>query len=187
MSRLLLILVLTLALPACGFHLRDSLSLPTDLGPLQVSARDPYSALALDLQQALRRAGATVTEDDTGDVAKLSIVGERWGNTPISVDQFGRAQEFTLRYAVVFMLTAADGRVLVPEQAIELSRDYISVPTRSAGTEGEREILARELRREMTASVLRRIDAVLRAPAAAPAEPPPAQTSGLPVVAPTRS
>ena len=89
-------------------------------------------------------------------------MSERWGDTPISIDQFGRSQEFTLRYAVIFRLQRADGTDLVPQQAIELSRDYISVPTRSAGTEGEREIIANELRREMLSAVLRRIDAVSR-------------------------
>jgi LPS-assembly lipoprotein len=63
---------------------------------------------------------------------------------------------------VIFNLRRADGSDLVPQQAIELSRDYISVPTRSAGTEGEREILSRELRRDMVSSILRRVDAVSR-------------------------
>jgi len=53
--------------------------------------------------------------------------------------------------------------VLVPEQVIELSRDYVSEPTDATGTTTEREILADELRREMSASILRRIDSVVRA------------------------
>jgi LPS-assembly lipoprotein len=154
--------LLLLGLTACGFHLRDALLLPPDLGPLRVAARDPDSALALALEQSLARAGATMAADGATDVATLNLVGERWGNTPISVDQFGRAQEFTLRYAAIFNLRRADGSDLVPQQAIELSRDYISVPTRSIGTEGERETLAREMRRDMVASILRRIDAVSR-------------------------
>jgi LPS-assembly lipoprotein len=155
-------LCLALLLSACGFHLRNALQLPPDLGPVRVESRDPYSALALSLEQALERAGAEVTARDAEDVAVLDIVAERWGNTPISVDARGRAQEFTLRYAVIFELRSAEGDVLVPQQATELSRDYVSVPTRSIGTDSEREILARELRREMTAAVLRRIDAAAR-------------------------
>lgn len=171
----LLTTLLALSLTACGFHLRDALLLPPDLGPLQVAARNPDSMLVLALEQSLARAGADLAADDAPGVATLNVVGERWGNTPISVDQFGRSQEFTLRYAVIFNLRRADGSDLVPQQAIELSRDYISVPTSSAGTEGEREILTRELRREMVSSILRRIDAVARlaqAPAAAPAPAP---------------
>ena len=183
--RLLLAALLALALSACGFHLRDALMLPSDLGPLRVVTPDRYSPLGQSLSEALARAGATpAPEDATSDVATLRIVSERWGNTPLSVDQFGRAQEYTLRYAVIFRLNRADGSDLVPQQAIELSRDYIYVPTNSSGAEGEREILTKELRRDMVASILRRIDAASRAPAvaapaageSAPSEPAPAPT-----------
>ena len=162
----ILAFVLLLALAGCGFHLRNALLLPADIGPLQVVAGDPYSELVVDLEQALARAGAEIVPSGTpaaeGEYATLHIIGERWGNTPISIDQFGRSQEFTLRYAVIFSMQHADGSDLVPQQAIELARDYVSVPTRSIGTEGEREILAREMRREMVTSILRRIDAVSR-------------------------
>lgn len=171
--RPLVLVLLALALTACGFHLRDALMLPQDLGPLRVVSPDPYSPLAQSLSEALARAGAKpAVEGATGDVATLRVVSERWGNTPLSVDQFGRAQEYTLRYAVIFRLNRADGSDLVPQQAIELSRDYIFVPTNASGAEGEREILTKELRREMVASILRRIDAASRAPAvAAPVQP----------------
>ena len=172
MIRASFLALLLLLLAGCGFHLRDALLLPPDLGPVRVQASDADGPLAQQLQQALQRAGATIAAPGDEDAATLRILSERLGDTPISVDQFGRAQEFTLRYAVIFDLRRADDTDLVPQQAIELSRDYVSVPTSSAGTEGEREILARELRREMVSSILRRIDAVSRllqqAPATAP-------------------
>jgi LPS-assembly lipoprotein len=165
--RALTLVVLPLALASCGFHLRDALLLPGDLGPLRVVSQDPYSPLGQSLSEALGRAGATpAAEGVVDDVATLQILSERWESTPLSVDQFGRAQEFTLRYAVVFRLRRADATDLVPQQVIELSRDYISVPTNSSGTESEREILSRELRRDMVASILRRIDAASRTPVA---------------------
>ena len=165
--RALTFVVLPLALASCGFHLRDALLLPSDLGPLRVVSQDPYSSLGQSLSEALGRAGATpAAEGVVDDVATLQIRSERWESTPLSVDQFGRAQEYSLRYAVVFRLRRADGTDLVPQQVIELSRDYISIPTNSSGTESEREILSRELRRDMVASILRRIDAASRTPAA---------------------
>ncbi len=190
MTRILVILALALGLAACGFHLRSALTLPPDLGPVRVTARDPYSPLAESLAVALENAGATAApEDAKSGIATLRIRSEKWASTPISVDQFGRAQEYTLRYAVVFDLDKADGTNVVPEQAVELARDYISVPTRSTGTEGERELLAREMQKEMTASILRRIDAASRAPKPIgepgfPVEPYPsadAPATGMPV------
>ena len=153
------------SLAACGFHLRNSLTLPSDIGPVTVVAKDPYSPLAEALAQALQRAGGQASAEGPKEgVSVLNIVFERWGNTPISVDARGRSQEYTLRYATIFELRRADGSVVVPRQSIELARDYISVATQSEGTEGERELLAREMRREMVTSILRRVDAVSKAP-----------------------
>ena len=174
MLRPLILVLLALALSACGFHLRDALMLPSDLGPVRVVSPDPYSPLAQALSEALARAGATPAAEGAKDnMATLRIVSERWGNTPLSVDSFGRAQEYTLRYAVIFQLRRADDTDLVPQQTIELARDYISVPTNSSGAQGEQEILGRELRREMVASILRRIDAASRTPTHAARAPTP--------------
>ena len=192
LARACVLILMAFVLGACGFHLRNALAIPADLGPLRIVSGNPYSPLAGALSLAMERAGAvpappaatgmatppnatgeatptnatgeTTSRDVAPGVATLRIVSERWGNTPLSVDQRGRAQEHTLRYAVVFELTRADGSTLVPEQAIELSRDYISVVTRSAGTEGEREILTGELRKAMVASILRRIDLAFKNP-----------------------
>jgi LPS-assembly lipoprotein len=162
MIRRLFPVVLVLALSACGFQLRNALTLPPDLGPVKVVSVDRYSPLAESLARALDNAGAIAAQLDSTDAAVLDLLAESWGDTPISVDELGRTQEFSLRYAVIFELRKADGNILVPRQNIELSRDYVSNPVNSIGTEGEREILQRELRREMAAAVLRRIDAVTR-------------------------
>ncbi len=70
---------------------------------------------------------------------------------------------------MVFRLRKADGTELVPQQAVELSRDYIAPPADAIGRNSERELLVKEMRRDMSASILRRIDATLRAPSAASA------------------
>lgn len=166
MIRRLLPLALVLSLSACGFHLRNALELPDNLGPVRVASADPYSPLAQSLTLALERSGAAIAGTDMRDSAVLDVLSERWGDTPVSVDAIGRTQELSLRYAVSFEMRGATGNVLVPQQTIELARDYVSNPTNSIGTEGEREILVRELRREMVASVMRRIDTVSRSDAA---------------------
>ena len=79
----------------------------------------------------------------------------------------GRAQEYALRYAVVFSMQRADGSMAVPQQAVELSRDYLSPVVDSIGKASEREMLVVELRRDMAAAILRRVDAASK-PAAAP-------------------
>ena len=168
-SRLLTAVLATALLSGCGFHLRNALSLPANLGPVRVLATDPYSALAENLANGLKRAGAVAAPADaTTGVATLQVLSEQWADTPISQDQYGRAQEFSLRYAVVFTLRRADDSVAVPQQAVEWARDYLSPALDSIGKASERELLVRELRRDMAVAILRRVDAATQHPAPAP-------------------
>lgn len=161
--RLALSLTLLLPLAGCGFHLRNALELPVDLGPVAVTAPDPYSPLAASLARSLERAGATAATD-ADQAAKLEVLSEKWADIPIAIDNLGRAQEYSLRYAVVFRLRKGEDTVLVPQQAVELSRDYVAPASDSIGRNSERELLVNEMRRDMVASILRRVDAALRAP-----------------------
>ena len=187
--RAVLLLAATLALAACGFHLRKGVNLPADLGPLRVVSTNRYSPLAEALSQALARSSAVPAPDPVDvvpqpddaqsgiappadanapvapptPVATLNIRKERWGSIPAAIDARGRAQELTLRYAVEFDLLRADGSVLVPRQVVELARNYVTVPTEDIGTDSEQEILAKEMQRDMVATIMRRIDAALQA------------------------
>lgn len=184
MIRNVLTVLLVLALAGCGFHLRGNLALPEDTPPVHVVSTTPFSELATILERSLRNAGAQVATreqmeaDPKATVARLDILSERWGDLPIAIDDQGRAQEFSLRYAAIFTFRLADGTELVPQQVVELSRDYVSPPEDATGTSTEREILADELRREMAASILRRIDSVFRANAGAEEAPPAAGAPG---------
>lgn len=165
--RLPVLAIALIVLSGCGFHLRNRIALPADLGPVQVTSSAAYSELVTNVRRGLEASGATAAppiEEGTKapPTATLRILSERWGDLPISVDQFGRSQEYSLRYAVVFVFKKADGTDLVPQQVIELSRDYVSQPDNATGTTTEREVLADELRREMSASILRRVDGVVR-------------------------
>jgi len=177
MTRLLFSIVLAAGLAGCGFHPRNALMLPADVPAVQVTSNVPYSELSKLLERNLRATGAQIitasarNDDPTQlelatDAARLQVLSERWGDLPIAIDGQGRAQEYRMRYATIFVFRRADGSELVPQQVIELSRDYVAPPTDATGTTTEREILAAELRREMAASILRRIDGVVRSQAA---------------------
>jgi LPS-assembly lipoprotein len=71
-------------------------------------------------------------------------------------------REYITRYRVQFALLGADGKVLVEPQEIELSREYTYDITASAGSPAEQELIQRELRRDMQAAILRRLDVALR-------------------------
>ena len=90
-SRLLAVPFLVLVLSACGFHLRNKIALPDDLGPVLVTSTTQYSPLADAVAIGLRNSGAIAAAEGQTDVATLQILSERWGDLPIAIDAQGRA------------------------------------------------------------------------------------------------
>ena len=74
MTRLPLLFAVTLALTACGFHMRGEVILPSGLQRVHVQIADPFSPLKRDLEAALRRGGAKIEENTGTDVADGSTV-----------------------------------------------------------------------------------------------------------------
>jgi LPS-assembly lipoprotein len=152
-----------LALSACGFHPRTHTVMPIKLGPTRVVAPDNFSPLAQELARALDRAGVPAAGADDATASVLRITGETWDTQPIAVDQFARAREYVTRYRVRFALQGADGKPMLPAQDLEVDREYSYDAEAAAGSPAEQELVRRELRREMEAAILRRIEYALRA------------------------
>lgn len=161
MRRSLILAVSCALLAACGFHPRNAMVVPDSLGPLQIVASDPYSPLADDLARALERNGARAAVDGQ-PAASLKILSESFSTNPLSVDQFARVREYVIRYRVEFSLSDARGELVLGKQDVELSREYSYDANSSAGSPAEQELLQRELRRDMEAAILRRLDLALR-------------------------
>ena len=162
MARVLVLVCLIVALSACGFRPRSSLALATELGPVKVQTADPYSPLGQGLSTALSRAGAKSAIDGQPS-AVLRVLGETLDTRPLTVDERAQVREYESRYRVQFDLIGADGTVLIAPQWVELTRDYTYDSVASVGSPAEQQLLQAELRRDMQAAILRRVDAVLRA------------------------
>ena len=161
MKAILVLGVLMISLSACGFHPRGNFAIPDSIGAVQVTNADTYSALTDGLQSSIDRANANKTSSGAG-IATLKIHSESWITTPLAIDEFAQVREYITRYKVDFDLTAADGSVLLEKQPIELSREYTYDINVAVGNPAEQEVIQRELRRDMQAAIIRRMDIVLR-------------------------
>lgn len=161
MKRIIFTSVLLVSLTACGFHPRGSYPISDSVGPIQVTNNDSYSALTDGLQTAVDRANANKASTGSGS-AILKIHAEKWTNSPLSIDESAQVREYITRYKVDFDLTASDGAVLLEKQSIELSREYTYDINVAIGNPAEQEVIQRELRRDMQAAIIRRVDILLR-------------------------
>lgn len=161
MKRIFILGMVMVGLSACGFHPRGSFPIPGSVGTIKVTNNDTYSALTDGLQSAIDRANTNkATANDS--TAILKIHSEKWATTPLAIDEQAQVREYITRYKVDFELTAADGTVLLEQQPIELSREYTYDINVAVGNPAEQEVIQRELRRDMQAAIIRRMDIVLR-------------------------
>ena len=160
--RLLVALLLTSLLAACGFHLRDEARLPPSMQLLAIEGADALSPLGRDLRKALERAGVQVTETSASGAAVLRIGSNQFRTDVLSVGGNARANEYRIRYHVEFDVVDATGFPLLARQTIELSRDFTFDVSQSLGVAAEQDLLTGELQRDMVQAVLRRLEAAGR-------------------------
>jgi LPS-assembly lipoprotein len=151
-----------LMLSACGFQLRQELKLPASLQVIRVEIVDPYTAIDGYLEEALKRAGASVVMTADTPSARLRISSLSQARNPLSVDAAGRAQEYELVYSAEFDVVDAENQQVVPKQRIDLRRDYLFDTARALGNRAEEDLVLAELQRDMADAILRRVDVALR-------------------------
>lgn len=151
-----------LALAGCGFHPRGEMTLPAGIGPVKAFSVDPYDPLVELLNRDLGRSGAQTGADSTAKGPTVVIAGQTWEQLPLTVNAHAQATEYNISYVVKFELLAADGKAIAPMHEARLQRDYQYDAAHALGSVQEQDTIHEEMRREMAATILRRVDIVLR-------------------------
>jgi len=170
MRHLLILTLLTLT--ACGFHLRGSVNIPPYLKTIQLQDASPATRIAPALKRALQDEGVTVTDDAAPANAVLRLQSESFSRRVQAVDARGKAQEYGLRYNVVFSVLGPDNAVWLSNASVSASRDLRFDEAAVLGAGGEQEQLRAEMRSEAVRGILRqlaRVTPVTTGETAAPA------------------
>jgi LPS-assembly lipoprotein len=164
------LLVGTLALSACGFHLRQSVALPAAMQHLHLSVNGGGD-LQRDLARALEDAGVTLEDQGGAGIAELKVPVAQFTTDLLSVSGGARVTEYTVRYQVRFEVDDSSGQTLVAQQRVDMSRDYSYDAGNTVGDAAQVEEIQRSLNDDMVQAILFRLQAadrhVLAEPAAA--------------------
>ena len=160
-STLLMMVVCSLLLTACGFQLRgaSSVTLPPELSTLRVSmSGGRYPPLLIEMRNALLALGGVRLVDDVvTSVPILQLHGENSETQVLAIDSSGRISAYLINYRVVFSLAAADNKILLPQQSVKLQREYTFDRLNVIATEKQSEFLQNEMRRDAAQQILRRL------------------------------
>ncbi len=156
--RIITVLVFSLFLAACGFHLRGGMEQLSSLPALYLPAG--AMGLAGELRSAARISGARLVENREDAQAVVILGGETVERHVLSVGRTGKAREFNLVYTVSFEVQDSHGKALTDTQTLRLTRDYVFDETQVLGKEAEESALREGLQRDAAGQILRRVQAL---------------------------
>lgn len=159
LHRLALLLLAGALLSACGYELRGTASLPTEMTTTFVSAPADSRDLETELERLLAGNGVTIAEAPETAGATLTILSDRLQRIVQSVGATARVREFALEYRVSYQIDAQSGATLVPPTELLIRRDFTFDERQVLGTTAEEELRAREMRREMASRIVANISA----------------------------
>lgn len=163
MLRIASLLVVALALSACGFHLRKSVSLPPSMAHMHVAGDGD---LQRALTRALEHAGVDVVDQGGPDVAELSLPTNAFNTESLTQGGYARITEYAVHYQVAFNVTQG-GKTLVPRQDISMQREYSYDATDSVGNASQVQQIQQSLITDMVQAIMFRLEAAGRQPASA--------------------
>lgn len=156
--RIFALVLLTLAVTACGFHLRGHATLPFDTVFISFPAGHP---IGTDLKRLIKSGTKTrVVEQAKAAQAVLEIINVSNEKEIMSVSGGGRVREFELRYRVSFRLVDSKGIELIPTNEIALRRIMPFTDAQVVAKEGEEAMLVREMQGDSAVQIVRRMEAV---------------------------
>ncbi|HBW83424.1 MAG: hypothetical protein CMD92_02660 [Gammaproteobacteria bacterium] len=156
----LLAFIIVISLPACGFALRGSDSISSRFNSLNLELEQPGSELSALLKRSLTSAGVNLSPQQPNISATLRVSDEQLSSRPVSINPRARASQVEIRLSVRITLTTP-GRTSTPEETLAVVRTYFQDIENIAGSQEEAQLIADELRRELSDQLLRRLESTI--------------------------
>lgn len=153
-SKTIVVLMLSLIVSACGFHLRGQLPLPEAVSVIYVDA--DRSDFKQELEDYLRGAGARLVDEPSQAKAILQIADEYAEREALTLNTDGRATSYKLFYTVEYLL-ADEKQELLKQGIVQEQRQYSFDSGQAVRQESEENELLEEMYKELALKLVRQI------------------------------
>ena len=147
---------LVIAIAGCGFKMRGAATVPFDT----VYIPGATGGIELDLKRHIQAGtNARIVDSPKEAQAIVQFTDESRHKDILSLTGAGRVREFQLRYRVSFRVHDGKGRVYVPPNTIQLTRDVTFNDAQVLAKESEEQLLFRDMQADMVQQIMRRLAA----------------------------
>jgi len=144
------------SMTACGYHLRGSIQLPTELKSVYVFGMS--GALNQEMKGLLRASDAKLASSPNQAGVVVKVLQENMKRRVVSVGETGKSSEMALDYYLQFQFYDNQENPLMNEQTIELSREFFNDQTAYLAKENEEQMIKTEMYRQAARMILSRAE-----------------------------
>jgi LPS-assembly lipoprotein len=152
-----IVVVLTLLLNGCGFHLRGMVDMPKWLNNVAIFVQPAQRELEPLLQSQLQSYKIQVISDPTIANYWLIVENDNFQQNISSISSSTTPRQYQLVYTVRFKLQRADGEEIIPPKSIAISRQITINSNRILGSNDEEESFKIEMKRDAATQIINRI------------------------------
>ena len=150
-------LLITLLISSCGWHLRGSNSAPQTFSSIYISSKNSDSELIRELKIAFRAQSVSVKENANEAEYGLIILNERSKRRTASVSGSARISEQELTESVDFTVVASDGSTALPLSTATVDLIFEYNEDNILATDDEADLLRSEMQRDLVRQILNRL------------------------------
>jgi LPS-assembly lipoprotein len=159
MLKKLSLLILSITLMGCGFHLRGSLTIPSYLRTVYIAPYEPYEPLQSMLRMRLKNNNVKILTNPNAKVTTLEISKPSSGQQILAYGSSGEVQRYKLSVTVAYTLNIP-GKSQKIQRTIIRSRELNRSNNMLLSNEGEEQLVKKELLGELVSEMLRQITTV---------------------------
>lgn len=153
MRKILIPLILSLLLSACGFHLRGMIDLPTWLNNIAIISKNDDK----ELIEIFKRYNIQVNPDPAQAQYWLVINEESIQHRIVSVGASTNPRQFNVTLIIEFMLQSRKGEIIKPSKRIQVSRQVTINNDRILGSTDEETILIKEMKQDAVMQIINQL------------------------------
>ena len=150
---------MTVLLSGCGYHLAGKADLDPVFESTHVSYQNRGGEIAKLLEEQFKVNGVKLVDKDNAS-ALVEVLYERREKDILSVDEDGKVREYELILLVGIDVRNAEGKKILNNQKIRLTRDFLFDINAVLGKSSEETKIYQEMREDVARLILYRMQAV---------------------------
>lgn len=155
--KIVLVIILSLSVASCGFHLRGNIPLSDGIRNISVTA--PNGPFSDKLAKRLVSLGANLVEPEIAD-AFLNVTSVTSNRDVGTLDERGKVNSYDVKLVARYTLQDAAGQAIRPKATIRESRRYNFEPDTVIESESEEADLIEDMEDAAVLKLIRRLASI---------------------------